>query len=127
MLKKILVIGLLLSTVTFSSSLTAFASTDEKDIKEAEKVKVEINKLGVGENAKVEVKLKDGKKVKGFISEVNNDGFVVTNASTSVSTQLSYDRVKQVKGNNLSTGVKIAIVVGVILVVAAILGKAFAQ
>jgi hypothetical protein len=69
----------------------------------------------VGKEAKVQVKLKDGTKLKGFISEITDDYFVVTNEKDGQSTAIPYPQAKQVKGNNLSTGATIAIAVGVAL------------
>ena len=85
----------------------------EKDAHFAEKVKAGVNRLGTGPEALVEVKLRDKRKLKGYISETADDYFVVMDA-TGNPTQVAYPQVKSVKGNNLSTGAKIAI--GVALV-----------
>lgn len=94
---------------------TAFASSKEE--KRAEKVKEGIRKLGTGKDATVMVKLIDGTKLRGYISEARTHSFVVFNETTGVGIEVSYSKAKQVKGHNLSTGVKIAIVIGVIFVV----------
>jgi hypothetical protein len=59
-------VGLLLN-LTFYSTATA---NTEQDAKFAEQVKANIAKLGTGKDAKVEIKLKDGTKLKGYVSEV---------------------------------------------------------
>src|SRR5438067_2261831 len=82
---------------------------DDKAAREAEKVKAAISKLGTGPAARVEVKLKDRTKLKGYVSELNDYHFVVTDDKTGIATAVAYPQVKQVKGNNLSTGAKIAI------------------
>ena len=110
-------VGLLLNLIFYS---TAMANT-EKDAKFAEKVKANIAKLGTGQDAKVEIKLKDGTKLKGYVSEVKDSGFVLTNENTGISNEIPYLQVKQVKGNNLSLGVRIAIGIGVILAIGALL------
>ena len=57
---------------------SAFASGNpEKEAKFAEKVKTNIAKLGTGPEAKVEIKLKDGTKIKGYVTEASVDKFVV--------------------------------------------------
>lgn len=99
-----------------------FAQT--QDTKQAEwqaKVKSKIEKLGVGEHALIEVKLKDKTKVKGYISEISDDYFVVMDKVSSTSTKIPYPQVKQAKGNNLSTGAKIAIGLGILAAVLVIL------
>jgi hypothetical protein len=122
MFKKFLsfaLIGLILNLALYS---TARASVNlEKEAKFTEKVKINIAKLGTGEKARIEVKLKDGTKLKGYISEITDTSFVVTDAKTGAATPVAYSNAKQVKGNNLSKGVRIAIAVGIILAISAVL------
>lgn len=118
MFKKYLVLTLTFLVLNLSLSSVAFAETKaEKEAKFAEKVKVNIAKLGTGTNARVEVKLKDGKKLKGYVSQINEESFVVTDEKTNVATEIPYPNAKQVKGNNLNTGVKIAIIAGIFIAV----------
>jgi len=90
-------------------------SKEEKATRLAEKVKAGISKLGTGSGARIEVKLRDKTKLKGFVSEAGEDSFVVVDEKTGASSIVPYVQVKQVKGNNLSTAAEIAIGVGVIL------------
>lgn len=108
-----LLIGMLLNLGFFHT--TAFA--ESKAEKHAAKVKAAITKLGTGVESRVEVKLRDKTKVKGYVSEITEDSFTLVNAETNAVTKIPYSQAKQVKGNNLSTGVKIAIGVGVILAI----------
>ncbi len=65
MLKKVLslmVAGLLINAVAFRS---AYARPQDDQARNIEKVKENVRKLGVGEDARVEVKLQDGRKLKG--------------------------------------------------------------
>ena len=122
MLKKMLsmLIVVLLINLAVLPSVYANDTKAEKDAKFAEKVKTNIAKLGVGTDSKVEVKLKDGTKLKGYVSEINEDGFVVTDTNGK-STPVSYPQTKQVKGNNLSTGVIVTIGFGIFIAVLLIL------
>jgi preprotein translocase subunit SecF len=116
MFKKVLswvLIGFLLS-VTGASSAYA-GSKEEKEVRFAEKVKEGISKLGTGAEARIEVKLRDKTKLKGYVSEAGEDSFVIVDEKTGATSTVTYPQVKQVKGNNLSKGAKIAIGVGVIL------------
>ena len=109
MLKSILslaVIGLLLNLVCYSS-VAASSKPNEVDL--AAKVKAAIAKLGVGSDARVEVRLRDKTKLKGYVSEANENGFVVVDEKTGVATQVTYPQVKKVKGKNNLSGEKIAI------------------
>lgn len=111
-----LILTILLFNLAFSQS--AFAETnEEKTAKFTEKVKTNIVKLGTGKDARVEVKLHDKTKLKGYISQINENSFVLVDEKTGAPAEVSYRNAKQVKGNNLSTGVKIAIVAAGVLAV----------
>jgi len=101
-------------------------TTLEEQARFAEKVKTGILKLGVGPDARVAVKLRDNTKLSGYISEVNESSFVVTNTKTGVSTVVAYPDVKQVKGNNLSTGQKFAVAAVIVAALAIIYFAVFA-
>lgn len=111
MLKKIFL--LLLAVLVINSLFLTNIFAKSKETEFAERVKTEIFKLGVGQDARVKIKLKGGIKLKGYISEANESQFNLTNIETGQVTPVSYPQVKQVKGNNLSSGVKIAIGVGI--------------
>lgn len=87
-----------------------FAKTKEE--KRIEKVRTQIAKLGTGPEAKIEVKLKDGTKIKGYVTEAGQDQFVVLNSKTGENIPVPYPQVKQAKGNNLNTGA--VIVIGIV-------------
>lgn len=121
MSKKLLVliiVGLVLN-LSFLNS-TALASSKEEKL--TAKVKSGINKLGIGKDSKVSVKLKDSTKIKGYISEISEDGFTVVDEKTSLEETISFPSVKQVKGNNLSKGAKIAIGIGIAIAVIILIG-----
>jgi hypothetical protein len=128
MSKKLLAVAIaaLVLNLVCVSSASAKPSAD-KDAQFAAKVKAGVLKLGTGPAARVEIKLRDGTKLKGYVTEALDDRFVVVDGRTGASRDVPYPQVKQAKGNNLSTGVTIAIVVGIILVVGTILGIAFAR
>ena len=98
------------------------SSKEEKEAKLAADVKSGITKLGTGSAARVEIKLRDKTKLKGYVQEIAADHFVVIDDRTGAATKIAYPQVRQVTGNNLSTGAKIAItlvIIGVIFAVAA--------
>lgn len=113
----------MLFVINLAFGATVFANPKpNKEARFAEKVKSEIVKLGTGTDARVAVKLLDKTKLKGYVSQINENGFVVVEDTTKTPIEVSYPNVKQVKGNNLSKGVKIAIGVGIALVVITIIG-----
>ena len=112
MLKKICsaVLSILLLQ---AAAVPAFAATKaEKEAKRAEKVRTELSKLGTGKDARVKLELRDKTKLEGYLSEVGDSSFVVTD-KTGNSTTVPYPQVKKAQGNNLSTGAKIAIGVSI--------------
>lgn len=126
MFKKYLTLILTVLLINLSLSASVFAETKvEKEAKFAQKVKTQITKLGSGTEAKVEVKLKDGTKLKGYISNIGEESFSVTNDKTGTVSEVPYPNAKQVKGNNLNTGVKIAIGVGIAIAVIVIVSAAY--
>jgi len=111
MLKKCLSLALVALLVNLASPAPAFAkSKAEKEAQFSEKVKAAVLKLGVGPEAHVKVKLRDKTKLEGFISQSGEDSFTVTNVNTGVAAVVAYPQVGTVKGHNLSTGAKIAII-----------------
>jgi hypothetical protein len=123
MKKRLISLAVSTALVLFSCMGTCVASSrEEKEAKLAANVKSGINKLGAGPAARVEIKLRDKTKIKGYVQEIADDIFVVVDDRTGATTTIAYPQVKQVKGNNLSTGAKFAIfvlVMGVIFAIAA--------
>jgi hypothetical protein len=114
MFKKLFSLMLVLLMINLAGVRLAHAdSKEEKQARFAEKVKINVLKLGTGETARVKVKLRDKTKLEGYISAVDGEGFTVTNPKTGMATTVAYPQVKSVQGNNLSKGAKIAIGVGI--------------
>ncbi|MGH9949116.1 MAG: hypothetical protein ACRD6X_18245 [Pyrinomonadaceae bacterium] len=122
MLKRVFLTAIVMIVINLVIAPVAFANDKrEKELKFAENVKSEIIKLGTGTDAKVKVKLKNGTKFEGYVSAITDDSFTVVDKVTGDSTSIPYPSVKQIKGNNLSSGVIIAIGFAVFLIVLAIL------
>jgi hypothetical protein len=107
MLKKAFCLILISSIMIVSggSRLALAADAKAKEAAFTEKVKAAIAKLGTGPSAQVEIK------------EANEERFILVSTVTGDSTEVAYPQVKQVKGNNLSTGAKVAIGVGIAIVI----------
>jgi hypothetical protein len=113
-MKKLLTIMIACLVVSaISVRPIAASSRAEKEARFAGKVKLGVEKVGSGRDTRVEVKLRDKTRLKGYISEIGNNEFVVTDIKTGASNKVAYADVKQIKGNNLSTGAKIAIGIGI--------------
>jgi hypothetical protein len=79
-----------------------------------EQLKIKIARLGVGEKAKATVTLKDGTKIKGYISRAGDDDFVMRDRKTDAATTIRYADIQKVDSNKgHSTARNIAIGVGI--------------
>ena len=97
MFKRCLLRGLtvlLFYTLTIATPIT-IAAQSGTNIRRTEQVKSEVTALGV--NTSVSVKLQNGKKLRGVISQIGDDNFVVTDAKTSVNNAIVYSEVAHVK------------------------------
>jgi small nuclear ribonucleoprotein (snRNP)-like protein len=122
MLKKI--ITALVAILIFNLATVAYVSDPtSKEAKLIEKVRTNIVKLGTGPNAKVELKLKDGSKLKGYVKEADENKFVVVD-SLGAETTVPYPNAKQVKGNNLNKRVFFVIGFVAFLVIVLLIGGA---
>jgi hypothetical protein len=99
--------AILISAMILATSF-AFQSAQaqgSRDTNAAAKARLKIESLGVGSSARVEVKLLDGAKLKGYVSAKEQDGFTVTDSKTGASSVVRYAEVAEVKkaGGGLST------------------------
>jgi len=122
MLKKLFSIGLVVLLFHAGNSLllTDVAKAVQSDAA-AEKVKAAVAKRGTGPSAKVNVKLKDKTKLKGYITQTGNDSFTLADSKTGQTRTLAYTDVAEVKkpgGLPLAAkiGIGLAIAVGVLAI-----------
>ena len=87
--------GLLISLV---ASVPVSAQSQE-EARQTEKVKETILKLGTGQKARVEVILKDNRKLQGHVSAVTEDQFVIVDSKTNAATTVLYAQVQKIKVN----------------------------
>lgn len=112
MLKKICS-AILAALLLQAAAAPAFAKTNaERDARRAEKVRTQLSKLGTGGDAQVSLELRDKTKLEGYLSEAGSDTFTVTDREGKTTT-VPYQDVNKARGNNLSTGAKIAIGAGI--------------
>lgn len=113
MINKTVSVLLILAIFGLTSTGPLLAQTTQtKQEKQTVKVKEKIKKLGLGERVKVKVKLYNDTSYQGYVSQANEDDFVVVD-KTGNSNTIKYSDVKSVGGRNLSTGAKIAIGIGI--------------
>lgn len=110
MARKLLTILLaaLLPTLPGAGSVSATTRADEA--RSAAKVKEKIVELGTGRQAHIELTLRDGTTLKGYVSGWDETEFVVVDAKSGVATTVMYPQVKTIKkSHGFSTAEKIGI------------------
>jgi hypothetical protein len=101
--KRIFAILILMAILTGSFGLEAAFCQGVTFDAQASKARARVESLG--NNARVEVKLRDKTKVKGYVSAITADSFTVSDSRTGTTTTLAYNEVDEVKkpGSGLST------------------------
>jgi len=83
------------------------------------KIKREVAKIGTGPDAKIDVKLKDGTKLKGYVSEIGNEHFIITDLKTGKETSVPYPQVKTAKAHRgwilFAAGAAAVIIIGIVV------------
>lgn len=119
MLKKYLAIAIAISSLLIPPP--SHAQSQETGAPPAGKIRAEVAAIGPG--ARVSVKLRDGKSLTGYVSQVGEQDFVLTKAKEGTKQTIAYSEVTRVKVKNeqrISTAGKILIVIGVLSVMGAI-------
>ena len=97
MIKKPLAI--LLSAIVFALGLSFPVATraQTSEGQATQTARPTVQTMGVNTDRRVEVKLRDKTKVKGYITQLDQDSFTVTDSKTGASQTLSYSDVQDVK------------------------------
>lgn len=115
MLKKYLALALAVLAINVLIALPAQARPRSNHQDQAvEKIKIKVAKLGVGEKARATVHLKDGTKIKGYITQANESDFVIRDRKTNDPRTVAYQDVAKVDNNkgHSSRNVFIGIAIG---------------
>jgi len=95
-LKRVLATMLMVMMVTIAFGIDCVKAQTGSQPPQVAKVRAEVLKIGVGEQARVEVKLRDNSKLKGYIGETTEDSFTVIDSGGS-SQKVAYADVDKVK------------------------------
>ncbi len=87
-------VGLLINVAAISPAY-ARAQGDEQ-ARQIEQVKEQVRRVGTGKGARVEVELRGGSKLKGYISEATDDHFLLVDEAGNP-TRVTYAEVERVK------------------------------
>jgi hypothetical protein len=103
MVKRILaaiLVGLVINL--FCTTSVVVAQQTSSNTRATEEIKSKIVQIGTGPTARIEVRLTDGRKVRGYIGKIEEDHFVIVDESTGAATQIVYQQVQKVKRQKLS-------------------------
>lgn len=108
--------------VAASGAQTVFAKSGAK-AQSVDEVRAAVTRLGVGEKARVEVRLRDETKLKGYVSRAGEQSFAVADEKSGATTEVAYADVAQVKkrGGGMSGTTKALIWGGVAATAAVVL------
>ena len=95
-LLSLILIGLLMQGLSFGP---VFAAQVNNDAQALEKVRLKVAKLGLGDKARATVRMKDGRKIKGFIAQAGANDFTVRDRKTGEQTLILYGDVSKVEDN----------------------------
>jgi preprotein translocase subunit SecF len=127
MMKKFLMLVLACLLISTQTGTTVFAADQSTtDTQTLEQVKVNVNRAGVGEKARVTVRLKDGTKRKGYVAERHDEDFVLRDRKTDAPSTIAYRDVSKIgidHGHSTArnTTIGVAIGVGAVVIVLGIL------
>src|SRR6266849_10988997 len=103
MFEKLLSLALAVLLTGMITCVPASAQSQAgKDPQQAEKIKAKVTRLGTGKQARVEVKLKDNTKLKGYIGQIAEDRFALIDPKHGTVTPIPYAQVQQIKNTNHS-------------------------
>jgi len=118
MLKKH--IGLVSIGLILNLAFSSFVFAQDSETRATQKIKIRVAEIGTGGKV-IEVKFKDKTKIKGYITEIKEDSFVLVSKKNGASTDISYDKVKNIQPI-LATSRKVGLAVAAGLLAFGIIG-----
>lgn len=88
--------GLALIALILNLAFSGFNFAQSSETEAAQKVKIKVAKIGTGGKL-IELKFKDNTKIKGYITEIKENSFVLVSKKNGASTDVSYDNVRKVQ------------------------------
>jgi hypothetical protein len=85
-------------------------------------IRTRVQSIGAGQNARVEVKLKNSSNVKGYVSGAGPDSFTIVDSKSGSPETVTYADVAQVKKSHSGLKVQTWIILGGVAVAAVIVG-----
>lgn len=123
MMPKTLLTWFVATLLMLGSFIQPLSAQVDGKVASVESVRIKIEKLGLGEKAKATIRLRDGGKVKGYVSQAGEENFVLRDRKTDSPTTIRYADVLHVeenKGHSTARNITIGVAVGVGAVLAVV-------
>ncbi len=124
MLKKVLSLTLAGSLLGSAMHIPTYGQPQTGGLsQQSEKVRTQVTRIGTGKRARVEVRLSDSTKLKGYVGAISEETFTLVDSKRGTVTTIPYERVQRLKSTNhggRDLAVLGAIMAGVIISVLAL-------
>jgi len=112
MFRKIFAMMLSATVLLVAFGLQSARAQGLTDTRATEKIRSNVQKIGVGGNARVDVKLRDNTQLKGYISDASQDSFTVVDNQTGARNTVLYANASSVKKTSRGVSTKTWLIVG---------------
>jgi hypothetical protein len=102
---------ILIGLMAFGTNVQPVFAQTQTDA-HAEKVKAVVVARGVNEKKRLRVKMLNGVKMKGYISQIGDDSFTLAVSKTKQPVVIAYRDVSKIESGGLSGGARIGMIVG---------------
>ena len=112
MFRKIFAMMLSATVLLTAFGLQSTRAQGLADTRATEKIRSNVQKIGVGGNARVDVKLRDNTQLKGYISDASEDSFTIVDNKTGSRNTVLYANASSVKKTSRGVSTKTWLIVG---------------
>jgi len=112
MFRKIFAMMLSATVLLTAFGLQSTRAQGVTDARATDKIRSSVGKIGVGGNARVDVKLRNNTQLKGYISDANQDSFTVVDNKTGARNTALYADASSVKKTSRGVSTKTWLIVG---------------
>ncbi len=102
---------ILIGLLVFGGSVQSVFAQAQPDAN-AERIKAVVAARGVNEKKRIRVKMLNGVKMKGYISQIGDDTFTLAISKTRQPVVIAYREVSKIESGGLSGGARIGIIAG---------------
>lgn len=122
MFRKIIALIFSMILVPAAVGIPSINAQSRTDVSPVERVRTQIARRGTGERARLEVRLRDNTRVKGYVSETGQESFTLTDRKTGAQRTIAYTDVARVgDGGGMSSRTQYIILGGAAVAAAVVL------